>query len=123
MAHVHISDCDGKVHGDLPRGAGWSTFPPYLRAIKGLGVDDLTVSIELEYSPEPDRIVDWVREAYTSTARLMRGGARRESIAGPVGAGEVLRAVLGWPVLATVLAAGPDPATTGRRADRAMAPE
>ena len=25
VAHVHISDCDGKVHGDLPPGAGWSS--------------------------------------------------------------------------------------------------
>ncbi len=26
VAHVHISDCDGRVHGDLPPGAEWSTF-------------------------------------------------------------------------------------------------
>lgn len=72
VAHVHISDCDGKVHGDLPPGRGVVDFPPYLQAIKGLGIDDATVSIELEYSPQPDRIVDWVREAYEATARLMR---------------------------------------------------
>lgn len=71
VAHVHISDCDGKVHGDLPPGRGVVDFPPYLDAIKNLGISDATVSIELEYSPEPDRIVDWVREAYDSTARLM----------------------------------------------------
>ncbi len=78
VAHVHISDCDGKVHGDLPPGRGVVDFPPYLEAIKKLGVDDLTISIELEYSPEPDRIVDWVREAYTSTAALMRQAGLRE---------------------------------------------
>src|SRR4029453_530384 len=72
VAHVHISDCDGKVHGDLPPGRGVVDFPPYLQAIKALGIDDATVSVELEYSPEPDKIVDWVREAYESTARLMR---------------------------------------------------
>jgi D-psicose/D-tagatose/L-ribulose 3-epimerase len=77
VAHVHISDCDGKVHGDLPPGRGVVDFPPYLDAIKALGADDLTVSIELEYSPEPDRIVDWVREAYTSTAALMREAGLR----------------------------------------------
>jgi sugar phosphate isomerase/epimerase len=71
VAHVHISDCDGKVHGDLPPGRGVVNFPPYLDAIKALGNDDLTVSIELEYSPEPDKIIDWVREAYTSTSALM----------------------------------------------------
>ena len=77
VAHVHISDCDGKVHGDLPPGRGVVDFPPYLDAIKGLGDDGLTVSIELEYSPEPDRIVDWVREAYTATAALMRRAGLR----------------------------------------------
>src|SRR3954452_8463194 len=51
IAHVHISDCDGKVHGDLPPGRGVVDFPPYLEKIKDLGIDDVTVSIELEYSP------------------------------------------------------------------------
>src|SRR3954451_8583909 len=77
IAHVHISDCDGKVHGDLPPGRGVVDFPPYLAMIKGLGIDDATVSIELEYSPEPDRIEDWVREAYESTARLMGAAGLR----------------------------------------------
>jgi D-psicose/D-tagatose/L-ribulose 3-epimerase len=77
VAHVHISDCDGKVHGDLPPGRGVVDFPPYLEAIKALGIDDATISIELEYSPEPDKIVDWVREAYESTSRLMRAAGLR----------------------------------------------
>jgi sugar phosphate isomerase/epimerase len=71
VAHVHLSDCDGKVHGDLPPGRGVVDFVPYLREIKALGIDG-AVSIELEYSPEPDKIVDWVREAYDATDRLMR---------------------------------------------------
>lgn len=69
--HVHLSDCDGKVHGDLPPGRGVVDFVPYLEQIKALGIDG-AVSIELEYSPEPDKIVDWVREAYVATDRLMR---------------------------------------------------
>ena len=77
VAHVHISDCDGKVHGDLPPGRGVVDFPPYLEAIKGLGIDDATISIELEYSPEPDQIVEWVKEAYESTSRLMRSAGLR----------------------------------------------
>jgi D-psicose/D-tagatose/L-ribulose 3-epimerase len=77
IAHVHISDCDGKVHGDLPPGRGVVDFSAYLKAIKGLGLDDATVSIELEYSPEPDKIVDWVREAYQATADLMREAGLR----------------------------------------------
>lgn len=68
--HVHISDCDGKVHGDLPPGRGVVKFAPYLQAIKELNMDG-TVSIELEYSPEPAKIVQWVEEAYRETAKLM----------------------------------------------------
>jgi sugar phosphate isomerase/epimerase len=68
--HVHISDCDGKVHGDLPPGKGIVKFSPYLQAIKELQIDGV-VSIELEYSPDPSRIVEWVEEAYRETARLM----------------------------------------------------
>ncbi len=77
VAHVHISDCDGKVHGDLPPGRGVVDFPTYLEAIKRLGSDDLTMSIELEYSPEPNKIVEWVREAYMSTSNLMRQAGLR----------------------------------------------
>jgi sugar phosphate isomerase/epimerase len=69
--HVHISDCDGKVHGDLPPGRGVMNFEPYLREIKALGIDG-AMSIELEYSPQPDKIAEWVREAYTATDRLMQ---------------------------------------------------
>ncbi|MEM7699480.1 MAG: sugar phosphate isomerase/epimerase family protein, partial [Verrucomicrobiota bacterium] len=69
--HVHISDCDGKVHGDLPPGRGVVKFSPYLQAIRDLGIYDATVSVELEYSPDPERIVEWVEEAYEGTARLM----------------------------------------------------
>lgn len=69
--HVHISDCDGRVHGDLPPGRGVVDFDAYLAEVAKLGMEG-TVSIELEYSPEPDQIENWVREAYDSTARLLR---------------------------------------------------
>jgi D-psicose/D-tagatose/L-ribulose 3-epimerase len=77
VAHVHISDCDGKVHGDLPPGRGVVDFAPYLEAIKELDIPEATISIELEYSPEPDRIVEWVGEAYEKTAALMRAAGLR----------------------------------------------
>jgi sugar phosphate isomerase/epimerase len=69
--HVHISDCDGKVHGDLPPGRGVVDFDPYLEEIAKLKIDG-AISIELEYAPEPDRIVEWVQEAYQATDKLMR---------------------------------------------------
>ena len=68
--HVHLSDCDGKVHGDLPPGRGVVKFVPYLQAIKELEIDGV-VSIELEYAPDPTKIVEWVEEAYRETAKLM----------------------------------------------------
>jgi sugar phosphate isomerase/epimerase len=74
--HVHLSDCDGKVHGDLPPGRGVVDFAPYLREIKALEIDG-AVSIELEYSPQPDQIVAWVREAYQATDRLMKAAGLR----------------------------------------------
>lgn len=69
--HVHLSNCDGKVQGDLPPGRGVVKFAPYLQAIKELKMPG-ALSIELEYSPEPDKIVEWVEEAYRETATLMR---------------------------------------------------
>lgn len=69
--HVHISDCDGKVHGDLPPGKGIVKFVPYLQAIKELNFNGV-ISIELEYSPDPARIVEWVEDAYRETDRLMQ---------------------------------------------------
>lgn len=74
--HVHISDCDGKVHGDLPPGRGVVEFEPYLHEIKKLNIEG-TISLELEYSPEPDKIEDWVREAYESTNTLMQQAGLR----------------------------------------------
>jgi sugar phosphate isomerase/epimerase len=53
------------------------TFGPYLREIKALGIDG-AISVELEYSPEPAKIVDWVREAYSATDRLLQEAELRD---------------------------------------------
>jgi D-psicose/D-tagatose/L-ribulose 3-epimerase len=71
MEHVHLSDCNGKVHGDLPPGRGVVPIVDYLAAIRDTGFSK-TVSIELEYSPEPDKIVEWVTEAYRQTDEMMQ---------------------------------------------------
>ena len=76
--HVHISDCDGRRHGDLPPGRGVVNFDGYLQEIAKLDMGG-TMSIELEYSPNPDQIEDWVREAFTATAALMRKAGLRSS--------------------------------------------
>jgi sugar phosphate isomerase/epimerase len=72
-----MSDCDGTVHGDLPPGRGVVPFEPYLQQIKNLEIDG-AISIELEYSPEPDRIVEWVEEAYRETDKLMQAAGLRD---------------------------------------------
>jgi len=70
LAHVHLSDCNGKVHGDLPPGRGVVPIIDYLKEIRDIGFTQ-TVSIELEYSPDPEKIVEWVTEAYEKTAEIM----------------------------------------------------
>lgn len=49
---VHISDCDGERHGDLPPGRGNTPLLQILEVLRDLGYDG-TVSIELEFSPNP----------------------------------------------------------------------
>jgi sugar phosphate isomerase/epimerase len=71
VGHIHLSDCDGTVHGDLPAGMGVTPIKEYLQAIVDTGYEG-TVSIELEYSPDPDQIVAWVEQAYAGTAAIMR---------------------------------------------------
>jgi sugar phosphate isomerase/epimerase len=71
IGHIHLSDCDGKVHGDLPAGMGVTPISEYLKAIVDTGYEG-TVSIELEYSPDPDKIVEWAQQAYDGTAAIMR---------------------------------------------------
>jgi len=70
IGHVHVSDCDGKVHGDMPPGRGVTPIREYLQAILDTGFAG-TVSVELERVPEPDRMVELVEEAYRETARIL----------------------------------------------------
>jgi len=70
------ADFDGdrtwyQVHGDLPAGMGVTPIKEYLAAIRDTGYDG-TVSIELEYSPDPEKIVEWTQQAYDGTAAIMR---------------------------------------------------
>ena len=71
IAQVHISDCDGLHHGDLPPGRGNTPFGEYLSAIRDAGFAG-AASIELEFPPDSSPMRDWVAEAYDSTLREMR---------------------------------------------------
>lgn len=70
IAHVHLSDCNGKVHGDLPPGRGVVPISRYLEQVRDTGFNG-TVSIELEYPPEPAKVIEWVTEAYDVANRMM----------------------------------------------------
>jgi sugar phosphate isomerase/epimerase len=70
IGHVHVSDCDGKVHGDLPPGRGVTPIKEYLQAIIDTGFDG-TISVELERTPEPERMAELVEEAYRETAKIL----------------------------------------------------
>ena len=84
IGHVHVSDCDGKVHGDMPPGRGVTPIKEYLQAILDTGYTG-TVSVELERVPEPDRMVELVEEAYRETARILAELGARDAlhVAGP----------------------------------------
>jgi sugar phosphate isomerase/epimerase len=71
IGHIHLSDCDGVVHGDMPAGMGVTPIREYLQAIVDTGYEG-TVSIELEYAPEGTEIVPWATKAYEGTAAVMR---------------------------------------------------
>ena len=70
IIHTHFSDCNGETHGDLPPGRGNTPLIRYLEALVQAEFDGV-LSLELEYAPQPDQIVEWVTEAYDATAAMM----------------------------------------------------
>jgi D-psicose/D-tagatose/L-ribulose 3-epimerase len=71
ISQVHISDCDGVNHGDLPPGRGNTPFGEYLSAIRDAGFAG-AASLELEFPPDPGRMRDWVAEAHIAALREMK---------------------------------------------------
>jgi D-psicose/D-tagatose/L-ribulose 3-epimerase len=70
IAQVHVADCDGEHHGDLPPGRGTTPFVPYLEAIARAGYRG-SASVELEFPPAGVPIRSWVEEARSATAELL----------------------------------------------------
>src|SRR5262249_23152616 len=69
--HVHLSDCDGIHHGDMPPGRGNTPFKEYLAAIRDTGFIG-AASIELEFPPDPRGMAAWVEEAYVAALQLLK---------------------------------------------------
>lgn len=71
VAHVHMSDCDGVNHGDMPPGRGNTPFADYLAAIRETGFVG-AASIELEFPPDPKGMAAWVTEAHGAALQLLK---------------------------------------------------
>jgi D-psicose/D-tagatose/L-ribulose 3-epimerase len=71
IAHVHMSDCDGTNHGDMPPGRGNTPFNEYLDAIRETGFHG-AASIELEFPPDPKGMAAWVAEAHGAALKLLQ---------------------------------------------------
>ena len=71
ISQVHVSDCDGVNHGDIPPGRGNTPFREYMSAIRDAGFDG-AASVELEFPPDSSQMRDWVAEAYASTLKEMK---------------------------------------------------
>jgi D-psicose/D-tagatose/L-ribulose 3-epimerase len=71
VAHVHMSDCDGTNHGDMPPGRGNTPFADYLAAIRETGFVG-AASIELEFPPDPRGMAAWVVEAHGAALQLLK---------------------------------------------------
>ena len=71
VAHVHLSDCDGIHHGDMPPGRGNTPFKEYLAAIRDTGFIG-AASIELESPPDPRGMAAWVEEAHGAALPLLK---------------------------------------------------
>jgi sugar phosphate isomerase/epimerase len=80
VAQVHIADCDGVNHGDLPVGRGNTPFVEYLRVLGTLGYDG-SASVELEFPANPAAMVEWVTEARDGAARVLAESGLRPDLA------------------------------------------
>jgi D-psicose/D-tagatose/L-ribulose 3-epimerase len=71
VAHVHVSDCDGIHHGDMPPGRGNTPSKEYLAAIRDTGFIGAD-SIELEFPRDPREMAAWVEEAHGAALQLLK---------------------------------------------------
>ncbi len=78
VGHVHLADCDGEHHGDLPPGHGTTPFADYLAVLKEIGFCG-GAAVELEFPADPSQMLPWVEEAYRTSAELLSNVGVRTS--------------------------------------------
>jgi len=71
LLNVHFADCKGRKHAHWPPGSGVVPLREYLSALKSIDYKG-AIQMELEWSPEPAKIVEWVRDGHDSTDKMMR---------------------------------------------------
>ena len=69
---MRLEPCDAVSALRYPPGAFYRTHRDVSAQPDPYGLHRRAISIELEYSPEPARIVEWVAEAYRETDKLMQ---------------------------------------------------
>jgi D-psicose/D-tagatose/L-ribulose 3-epimerase len=80
VGQVHVADCDGVNHGDLPAGRGNTPFAKYLQVLGEIGYRG-AASVELEFPQDPSQMVEWVSEAHDGTRRLLAETGLRPDLA------------------------------------------
>jgi D-psicose/D-tagatose/L-ribulose 3-epimerase len=80
VGQVHVADCDGINHGDLPAGRGNTPFLDYLQALGEIGYRG-AASVELEFPQDPSQMVEWVAEAHRGTRNLLVEAGLRSDLA------------------------------------------
>jgi sugar phosphate isomerase/epimerase len=79
IAQVHVADCDGENHGDLPPGRGTTPFTEYLAKLYELGYRG-SASVELEFPLDGQPAEEWVGEALGATRVLLAKGGQRPDL-------------------------------------------
>jgi sugar phosphate isomerase/epimerase len=79
IGQVHVADCDGENHGDLPPGRGTTPFAEYLDVLQQVGYRG-SASVELEFPTDNQPVEAWVAEAFTATRRLLAEGGQRPDL-------------------------------------------
>jgi sugar phosphate isomerase/epimerase len=76
IGQVHIADCDGERHGDLPAGMGTTPFVEYLRVLDEAGYEGCA-SVELEFAPDGIDMADWVKRAFDGSIAVLESAELR----------------------------------------------
>jgi D-psicose/D-tagatose/L-ribulose 3-epimerase len=76
IGQVHLADCDGVHHGDLPVGLGNTPFSDYLRVLDEVQYAG-SASVELEFAPDGEDMVVWVRSAHAGSLSALEAAGLR----------------------------------------------